>query len=354
MSGKKIKNKACNTVACLAAALGIAICTGTAMASAPVKLNARLDSVQLTQGSKATVSLSVNGYKPGAAFLPELKERSVLADGVEISSIKADTTTMVSGRLNIDYTIGIQAFNPGTVPIAPIAYIEDGDTSFSDPMVLKVMEVDLDTLSTINPMAGNETIESRWYDWIPDWWIWVALGLAVILTGFAVYFFLLRKDRAVVIKRVRKVIPPYELAMRRLNALQSKDLISKGSEREYYTELTDILRQYLGGRFGINALEMTSTEIMHKLRENNEARPDSPLVQEVLRVADFVKFAKVRPLPDDNVKAFASARRFIENTRPLPEPDQSRPGNAGTPAEPGDKGSSGTAGASVTGLKGHN
>lgn len=322
MSGNKIKNRLSRTAAILALALGIAAGAGNVSAAPPAKLNARLDSVQLTQGSKATVTLNVNGYKPGATFQPELKERSVLADGVEISTVKADTTQMVNGRLNIDYTIGIQAFNPGTVPIAPIAYIEDGDTSYSDPMVLKVMEVDLDTLTTINPMAGSESIESRWYDWIPDWWVWVALGLAVIILGGAFFFFFLRKDRKVVIRRVKKVIPPYELAMDRLNALQAKNLIAKGSEREYYTELTDILRQYLSGRFGINALEMTSTEIMHKLRENNETRPDSPLVQEVLSVADFVKFAKVRPLPDDNVKAFASAKRFIENTKPQPVPEQ--------------------------------
>lgn len=287
------------------------------MADAAVRLTAKLDSVALTQGSRAGLTLSVTGASVNGTLLPDLKPLSPIGEGVEISDVSVDTTDMGGGLFTLDYNMHIQAFDPGNITIPPFVYItENGDSVFSNPLVLKVMEVDLDTLTTINPIAPTLAVESRWYDWIPDWWIWVALGLGIVMLGLALYFFL-RKDKVVVIKRVKKVIPPYELAISRLNALQSKNLVAKGSEKEYYTELTEILRQYLEGRFGINAMEMTSTQIIATLSHNEETRPGSPLVKEVLNVADFVKFAKVRPLPDDNIKSFNSAKKFVEDTKPV-------------------------------------
>ena len=92
-------------------------------------------------------------------------------------------------------------------------------------------------------------------------------------------------------------------------------------KKEYYTELVDILRQYLQGRFGINAMEMTSSQIVRALRSNPETRMTADEMRGVLSVADFVKFAKVRPLPDDNVKAFNRATNFVDSTKPAPEPE---------------------------------
>lgn len=68
-------------------------------------------------------------------------------------------------------------------------------------------------------------------------------------------------------------------------------------------------------------MEMTSTEIMRSLRANEATRLSADRMRAVLEVADFVKFAKMRPLPDDNVKAYNSAVAFVEDTKPAPEPE---------------------------------
>lgn len=120
------------------------------------------------------------------------------------------------------------------------------------------------------------------------------------------------------ISKPKEVTPPYDLAIQRLQQLQTRNLPGSGREKEYYTELTDILRQYLDGRFGINAMEMSSTQIIDTLRHNKETRPGSDLMKQILEIADFVKFAKVRPLPDDNVRSFNSAMKFVEDSKPLP------------------------------------
>ena len=69
-------------------------------------------------------------------------------------------------------------------------------------------------------------------------------------------------------------------------------------------------------------MEMTSTQIRHMLNSNAEAKLSKQNMERVLETADFVKFAKVRPLPDDNICAFNSAMQFVEDTRPKPEPEE--------------------------------
>ena len=115
-----------------------------------------------------------------------------------------------------------------------------------------------------------------------------------------------------------KPVPPYERAIDELNKLRGEKLCENGQEKEFYTRLTDILRTYLHGRFGVNAMEMTSTQIRHAIQSNEETRLSKANMERVLETADFVKFAKVRPLPDDNVKAFNSAIQFVEDTKPQP------------------------------------
>ena len=123
------------------------------------------------------------------------------------------------------------------------------------------------------------------------------------------------------------IIPPYDLALQRLNNLKSQKLCENGQEREYYTIITEILREYLAGRFEIYAMEMTSTQILDSLNKNDETRISKKHMHLILEMADFVKFAKVRPLPDDNIKTYHAALQFIEETKPKAETDESSESN---------------------------
>ena len=67
-------------------------------------------------------------------------------------------------------------------------------------------------------------------------------------------------------------------------------------------------------------MEMTSTQIMQQIRSNDDTKTSAPVMKQILEMADFVKFAKVRPLPDDNQKAFANAVTFVESTKPVEQP----------------------------------
>ena len=189
-------------------------------------------------------------------------------------------------------------------------------------MSLKVVPVKLDSAERATQQLINfapiEEVNTKWHDSIPDWvidyWkIWLIV-IVVILSLITIYI-LYRKNKK--ISHAKVVIPPYELAMQKLLRLKSQRLCENGHEKEYYTLLIDILREYLDGRFGINAIEMTTTQILKALDSNIEVADKKDRLKEVLDIADFVKFAKVLPTSDENVKAFNDVESFVELTKPI-------------------------------------
>ena len=295
--------------------------------SAPtVKVSADIDSAAIVMGSLNHLRVTVDMPSSTPA---QLIDFPLLTPGVEylefngvdvVASDSTSTETDARTRLKFDFTI--QAFDPGEVTIPPFAVLPapGADTAFSNVVTFKVLPVDVDSLATIHPMASVVSAQSRWYDYIPNWLIWLLAGLAVAAAAVWAYF-TFHRHRVVVEERRKPVVPPYELAVQRLNDLQQRHLPENGHEKEYYTRLVDILRDYLQGRFGINAMEMTSTQIVKALRDNPQTRMTADEIRAVLTVADFATFAKVRPLPDDNIRSFNRAISFVEQTRPKPEPE---------------------------------
>lgn len=304
-----------------------ALCASLAGAAAPggIRMEASLDSAVLTMGSRAALMLDIDIPLNDLSAV-SLADLPLLTPGQEylpwngIDIVSSDTTVTTAGdRRHIQYRYVVQAFDPGTVTLPPFALTRGAaDTVRSNVVTLKVLPVELDSLQELNPMASVAAPATRWYDYLPEWLLWTLLAIAVAVAAVAAYF-ILRKRRAVAEERRNPPIPPYELAISRLNALRSRGLAENGNEKQYYTELTDILRQYLHGRFGINAMEMTSSQIVRALRSNPDTRMTADQMRSVLSIADFVKFAKVRPLPDDNNRTYARAVGFVEETRPQPE-----------------------------------
>ena len=112
------------------------------------------------------------------------------------------------------------------------------------------------------------------------------------------------------------LVPPYDRAIQALHELKDSKLWQQGQEKAYYTTLTEILREYIDERFHINAMEMTSSQIIETLHRNEETKAVNRQLRDILEMADFVKFAKMRPLPDDNEQVMRYAETFVEETKP--------------------------------------
>ena len=176
------------------------------------------------------------------------------------------------------------------------------------PGMDKIEEVDV---SEIKPIV--EVYESFWSKY---GWYLLGLVAAVLL------LFLIKKYRDKLKSRPQpqteqaEILPdPYEVAMQKLHALNKDKPWLTGDIKEYQSILTGTVREYIEGRYAINALEMTSGEIMEQL-ENKPLSSDLKYdLSDILQVADLVKFAKARPTSDVHQEFLDRAINFVVKTR---------------------------------------
>ena len=109
--------------------------------------------------------------------------------------------------------------------------------------------------------------------------------------------------------------PPHVEAIRALEGLHNQKLWQNNKHKAYYSGLTDILRRYLAGRYGIGALEMTSDEIIDAVRPLDLPRKSAMELTALLREADLVKFAKATPEAEQNEADYLKAYYFVEETK---------------------------------------
>lgn len=307
------------------AAVAAVLCAVLASA-APVSVRAKLDSVQLLMGRISNLRMEVvqdKGKPGGFPMFSRMQSDgivSVCGDSVELrTSYKRDTLDLGSGRIQINYNIPIQAFDSGYYRLPEFVYISGTDTARSNRVALKVLPVPVSADARIADYHGVVEPKGKFFDFIPDWVIdmwWLWLSLAVLAALFVVGWRRYRKQGRLLPARPEP--SPYEVAMNSLRDLKERKLWEQGLEKDYYTRLTDILRVYLDRRFGINAMEMTSAQIIAKLAEDINVKEKRDYVRRILDVADYVKFARVRPLPADNIAAYEDAVRFVEETKPEP------------------------------------
>ncbi len=294
-------------------------------AAVPV-VKARLDSVSILMGHMTTMRVQVVQDENVHGTFPLLapNERGyagVCGDSVELrTSIQRDTTRLGSGRMQIDWQIPVQAFDSGAYRLPELMYVAGRDTVYSNRVSLKVVPVKATAEDKISPLADPADPHGKsFWDWVPDWladfW-WI--GLIAVMAALICFEEALRRKPGVKLPTIisKKPVDPWDEALDELNELKERKLWEQGQEKEYFTRLTDILRVYLQKRFGINAMEMTSRQIMQTLASDADLRDKRVLVRQILDMADFVKFAKVRPLPDDNIAAWNNAVSFIKDTVP--------------------------------------
>ena len=295
------------------------------LSHATVTFNATLDSATLLMGKQTIIHIEIvqDATQRGLiANEPKNADTVVfITNNIEFGGVvRNDTTNLGDNRQQINRDYVIQSFDSGLYTIPPFKYVVGADTINSKSLTLKVLPVPVDSvLETITDYAEIEEIKNKWYDWVPDWildnWGLILIVLILIIGAIAVIYLYKANGKRLLPKKKRT--PPYELAKQRLTKLKKQNLCENGQEKMYYTELTDILREYLAGRFNIYALEMTTAQILHALNDSQEAKEHKELIEEVLHIADYVKFAKVRPLSEENTKSYQCVTDFVENTKPV-------------------------------------
>jgi hypothetical protein len=266
-------------------------------------------SIALWSQPKVTTAVNTTKNKIGAEFkltlktdvdtlskvkFPESKSFGVLE---VIQSYKIDTVRK-GARYELIKKYGLTQFDSGKYIIPKLPVIINGKTVFSDSIKVQVNDVKVDTLKQkMYDIKDIVKVESP----LGAWWIYVLIALVIAIAGFLVYRFIKKiqtKEKVDVI--VFKT--PIEKATTLLQQLENKELWQKGEIKSYYSELTDIARNYIEEEIHIPAMESTTSELIEglrraakqqKLKLSNETVEN---LEKVLKQADLVKFAKVKPL----------------------------------------------------------
>ena len=318
----------------IAIALAILLACGNVSAG-NVSVKASLDSVAVIMGQKTVLRYEIVQDKDHVGHMvmgaPDVDNVIALTDKVEATEGKCDTTDLGNNRIQIDRSLIVQAFDSGVWEIPAALYVIGRDTFRSNALNLKVIPVPVDTLKTVHPYKPVADVPFHIVDYIPDfiveyWWIFLTIGIIAVLLTLLIILYKRYRAGIPLIAHKAPEIPPYEEAIQALNAIKESHIWENGNDKEYYSRLTDVLRRYIFRRFAIYAVEMTSSEIISALKANEETREVHELIKAVFDIADLVKFAKVRPLPDDNVASLRRAMSFVEQTNPAePQPEEDAP-----------------------------
>lgn len=294
--------------------LFLSLCGGVLKAQ-NTEYGAMVDTAYMMIGDQQHLTFQVKGDAGIRVAFPVL--RDTVSRGIEIiSGPVRDSVKESDGRWLFRETYVITAFDTGVyvIPSLPIG-IENQDYNNvlrTDPLsfVVNTYEVDPQkgNYDIVMPYAAPWTLAE-----ILPYILWTLLGLAVIA---GVWWFIVqrRKNRPLFAPK-KEEIPPYVKAIKSLDEIKAEKLWQTGKEKEYYTKLTDTLRQYLDDEFQIPAMEQTSAETV-------KAMADCPLVNvadreratDMLATADFVKFAKYTPLQDESARYLDTAYDFVNNT----------------------------------------
>lgn len=288
--------------------------TGRGVAQS-VTVDATIDSLQILIGEQAKIKLQVALDADKRAIFPVYTD--TLVRGVEVLDVaKPDTQLLNDGRRSLitqEYTI--TSFDSALYFLPPMEVMVDNKPYYSKALALKVYSIPVDTLQP-DLFFGPKTVMQAPFAW-EDWYIAIACVLLFVPFLLLLIYLVKRiRDNEPIIRKVKvePKLPPHQLAMQEIDRIKSEKIWQKGEPKGYYTDLTDALRTYIKERFGFNALEMTSSEIIDNLLEMNDKEAISDL-RELFQTADLVKFAKHNPLMNENDANLINAIDFINETK---------------------------------------
>ena len=291
--------------------------SGTAYAQQTL-IDVTIDSAAILIGEQTKLHLTVTADKdrPVQLLLPA----DTLMRGVEVLDIsRPDSSLIENDRLVIKQDLLITSFDSALYLLPPLKVVDGSDTVSSNQVALKVstIPVNADKPEEFNDIKEVWKPPFVWADYYP---IIYGVLLGLFLLCVIIYIIKRLKNRKSLLPFAEPDVPklpPYEQAIKELDELKGQKLWQQGLNKEYYTALTETLRRYIDERFGVNAMELTSSEILDLLRSAPEVKSVYDKLQQILQLADFVKFAKIHPLPNENDLSLVNAYLFVNATKPV-------------------------------------
>lgn len=294
-----------------------------------VEAFAKLDTSAIMIGDQIGLELGIS--IPDAFLVVWPIYNDTINANIEIINKKPIDTSGLENGLRLTQHFTITSFDSGyfELPSFEFSFHHESDTvnftTTANTLFLMVNTPVVDTAQAFKAIKGPVKEPYTFWEIFP----WVALGLAVIgLIVFAIWYIRKRrKNQPVFAGKPKPKLPPDVLAIQKLGELRLAKVWQQGRLKNYYTELTDIAREYFEGRYHFDAMEMTSDEIMKSLSNLSKNKEANEKMRNVLQLSDLVKFAKTHPTPLENDLSLNHVLDFVNETKvvPLVETEQNKP-----------------------------
>ena len=291
-------------------------------ANAP-KISGTVEPDSIGIGDRFLYTIEVERDLMQEVYFPDFKQSVEHYEMIEDRPV--DTLSREGRKLKLRKSYLMAAFQEGIHNVLPeVMYLDKNiiDTLRGDDTLrLMVTTFEIDSTShTIFDIKPQRTLKFKFGE-ISGYVTWTIIAIIILVLLFLIAKRILAhygKSFSDIFKPAPP-LPPHEIALRDLKKLHSERLWQEGNHKLYYSGLTDILRAYIAGQFGVGALEMTSDEIIEAMRGVEIPQKQKMDLTELLRDADLVKFAKAMPEAEANEAAYTMALNFVEQTMPQPE-----------------------------------
>ena len=280
-----------------------------------VIVQAEVDSMMMWVGQQTGLRLSVTCDAGNKVVFPSY--RDTIVRGLEIiPPVTTDTQYVNNGqRMTLTRNYVVTCFDSALIYIPYMPVQVDGTEYQSNRLALAFMTYDIPEGQETQIFGPKENMKTpvRLYEAKGLLFYWF---LAIMAIGLGVYLFIRFKDDKPIIRRIKiePKVPAHLKALSEIEELRQSGGPHSEDAKGYYTRLTGILREYINERFGFNATEMTSYEILEHLEENRDKESLAQL-RDLLSTSDMVKFAKFKPMLNENDRNLMSAMEFVNDTR---------------------------------------
>ncbi|MBQ0080359.1 MAG: hypothetical protein KBS95_02255 [Alistipes sp.] len=297
----------------------------------PPQVSARLSADTVMIGDRFTLEIDVEKDQVQMVAFPAFQtSKDSSSDVGQENSLElmedfpVDTLKRDGRRFILRKRYSLSAFDEGVYSMGrpAILYADKNivDTLYArDSLRIVVATFQIDSTShALFDIKPQKTLKFKFKE--ISGYLLYTLILFVIL---AVAVYLLQrylKSRGRSITDLFKPVPPppaHLVAIEALELLKNKKLWQNGKHKEYYSALSDILRTYIAGRWGIGAMEMTTEQVVDSIKDIEIAQKNRMDLMNVLRTSDLVKFAKAEPEASENEAAFDMSFYFVEDTKPV-------------------------------------
>ncbi len=295
--------------------LGLWISAGHSQ-TGDISLESKIDRAKITIGDRITYSIIVKRAENVDVELPEV---GTDLGAFEILSFNDPELTRENGMVIQKRDYIISTFDTGEYEIPPVVirYVSKPDTTWRELMTEKI-QIEVESLKPsetgdIRDIKAPLELKRDYRALIR----WAIIGLAILLLGSLSYYFIKRwgEGKGLLPRKEKPLRPAHELALEELDRLVNSDLLAEGKIKQFYIELSEIVRTYIEGRFYIMALEMTTSQLIENMRRDEIDAQATELIAHFLEACDMVKFAKYVPATKEHEIAIHRAYEIVNTTK---------------------------------------